>query len=272
MKAQNIATLVVIVAAFVTSRLTGGRAATPANPRNGRDPAAGFVPATLGAALLLFFGSCAVAQTGVAVDRPNGSLDPFMWGGLSLLAFGVFVCFSAYRAVGAARVMLLLMPSALVLVPCGAFYLSDHGLGPFQVSDATGAKYALRRAAPAQVQYSDGYTVGVGAPRVASSAASANVWVVPITISDRDGNGPAHVGLCSGIYLDGTYGSAYRERPAVRALGDIGGTATDLSPGTQFEGRLAFEIPSSIRTVVLQCWRKAYVPAYFDLSAWVVAR
>lgn len=225
------------------------------------------------AAVPLFLGTCAVAQTGIGVDRPYSTgLNAIFAIGVGLLALGVLAAYRGFRH-DVVRTILTLVGAAVLLGPCGAFYLSYNTLPPFQTSDASGAQYALHRGVPGEVRYASGYTVAVSAPSFTTDSTSAGgrVWVIPVRFSNEIREDSGHVGRCS-LYVDGNYRDPHRERDTVRALGDVDRRGvTSFAVGDGYQGRVAFDVPGYARQVQLQCFSKQTVPVYFDLTPFATA-
>lgn len=219
------------------------------------------------AIISLFLGTCAVAQTGIGVDRPPTSLNLFFALGLVFVLLGALGAYQGLRE-NARRAIPTLVVGAFLLGSCEALYLSTNRLPPFQTSDVSGAQYALHRSVPGEVRYTTGYTVAVSAPSLTTEGAGAGrrVWLIPVRFSNDIREDGGHVGRCS-LYVDGNYRDPHRERGSVRALGDVDRHGvTSFEAGGGYEGRVAFEVPDDAREFILHCFLAYTVPTYFDLT------
>lgn len=151
--------------------------------------------------------------------------------------------------------------------PCGAFFLSYNGLPPFQISDASGQQFGLRRGVPGTVRYRTGWSVTVDPPRAQTLSDGLQVWLIPVTFENGD-TSASSVGVAScELEVDGKYQSPFREPDQVRALGDD--VIRKLEPGERWSARLAVRRPSGARSAELRCNRMAFVEATFDLSPYL---
>ena len=218
------------------------------------------------AMLVLFIG--VVFAIGSGPEDIAGLLVP----GLVLCGIALVVFRWALRGAGRTALAVVIGATLFALGPCTLFFLAYSALPPFQQSDSSGAQWQIRRGVPGEVRYSSGYGVAVSAPTFNPTASPhIHIRVIPVRFSNSNAADFGHVGRCV-LYVDGDYRDPHREAPEVRSMGDVDGGVVRFAAGEGYQGRVAFEIVDSAKSVRMSCSANAYVPAVFDFSQFAPLR